>query len=124
MLWLTIARCGAGGALARFALSGWMQQLLGREFPWATLTVNGVGSLLIGLLVGYTAQRHALPEVWRIGLITGGLGAFTTFSTFSLETVHLLQQQLVLKALAYMLLSLILCVSMAALGLLLTNYRA
>ena len=63
MLWLTIALCGAGGALARFALSGWMQQLLGREFPWATLTVNGVGSLLIGLLVGYTAQRHALPEV-------------------------------------------------------------
>ena len=123
MLWMAIASCGALGAVARYLVSSLAYQWLGRGFPWGTLVVNGSGSLLIGFLVGYWSYRHSLPEPWRTALITGGLGAFTTFSTFSLEAVQLIQQQMLLKALAYMLVSLVLCASLTALGLWL-GYRS
>lgn len=91
MRWMAIAAGGALGALARYAVSGWAQSLGGTRLPWGTLAVNVLGSFLLGFLVAL-ALGHAGGEAggrhfWGIGF----LGAFTTFSTFSYETVALFQ---------------------------------
>ena len=83
-----VALFGALGALARFACSKWLPTSAG-TLPWATLLVNGLGSFLLGLLTGWCLSTNALDERWRIALATGFLGSFTTFSTFSIETVQL-----------------------------------
>lgn len=87
---LAVALGGALGAVARYLLSGWVARLaIGSPFPWGTLVVNGVGSFLLGLLIGLgSGGRWLLPPFWRLLLATGFLGAFTTFSTFSFETVE------------------------------------
>lgn len=81
---------GAVGALLRFLVANWVYQWLGRGFPYGTLVVNVIGSFLIGFLTLYLMQRGMLASVWGRGLIVGVLGAFTTFSTFSLDTFDLL----------------------------------
>ncbi len=83
-----VAVFGALGALARFACSKGLPSTTG-TLPWATLLVNGLGSFLLGLLTGWCLSTDALDERWRIALATGFLGSFTTFSTFSVETVQL-----------------------------------
>ena len=88
-----IALIGAGGAigaLLRYGLSGLTHRWLGETFPWGTLTVNLVGCLFIGLLWAISERSPMTPAV-RIFLLTGTLGAFTTFSTFGLETFNLLR---------------------------------
>ena len=83
-----VAVFGALGALARWGTS----RLLGPTeagIPWATLAVNGIGSFALGLLTGWCLSTNALDERWRLALATGFLGSFTTFSTFSVETVQL-----------------------------------
>jgi CrcB protein len=87
-----IAVGGAAGALLRHGMSGWAQKLTGAGFPWGTLSVNLVGSLAIGLLWGVFEQANVSPHV-RALLLTGLLGALTTFSTFSLESIHLLEDR-------------------------------
>jgi len=95
---LAIAGGGAIGAIARFWVSTAVYGLLGREFPWGTLVVNLVGSFLMGLLALLLIERLALlPEV-RAALLIGFLGSFTTFSTFSLETLTLVEQGELLRA--------------------------
>lgn len=82
---------GAGlGGVARYALGGWVQTASGASFPWGTLFVNVSGSLLLTLLVGALERTPASPE-WRLFLGIGVLGGYTTFSTFSYETVRLMQ---------------------------------
>ena len=84
---LAIAGGGALGALGRFWVSTGVYRLLGRDFPWGTLAVNTLGSFLMGLLfVLFVERLAAAPEV-RAALLVGFLGAFTTFSTFSMETL-------------------------------------
>ncbi len=111
---LAVALGGAIGASARFLISTGMHRLLGGSFPYGTLTVNILGSLLIGFLFSYFEQTIA---PWQKALlVTGMLGALTTFSTFSLETLLILQEGLYLKALLNMGLNLLLCLAATMAG--------
>ena len=93
-----IAAGGALGALLRY----WVQQLthtiIGREFPYGTLFANVVGSFLMGFLYVYLVERVGVSVELRLALLVGLLGAFTTFSTFSMETISLAEQGHLLKA--------------------------
>lgn len=104
-----IAAGGALGALLRFWMSNGIYGLLGRNFPYGTLAVNVLGSLLMGFLYVLLIDKLALGPQWRAALLIGLLGAFTTFSTFSMETVNLVEAGEVFKALLNVLLSVSLC---------------
>lgn len=98
MSWLLVALGGGAGAAARFGVS---QALAGRDgFPWATFAINVVGSLLLGILMGAFPSAE---EAWRVRalLAVGFCGGFTTFSTFSYETLVLFQRGSPATALAY-----------------------
>lgn len=97
MLALYVGIGGFLGAIARFLIAGFVQKALGTTFPVGTLCVNVLGSFIIGFLV-MTFEYIIAPE-WKAMLVTGFLGALTTFSTFSYETVVLMQEGLFLKAL-------------------------
>ena len=86
---MCIAAGGAVGAVARYAVSGAVVRMVGGGTAWGTLCVNLVGSFLIGVLAA-TFEHANIPANMKILLMTGLLGAFTTFSTFSLETVGML----------------------------------
>lgn len=91
---LLVAVGGAGGAVARYLLSGWVTTRWAHEsaFPWGTLVVNVVGSFALGLLMGLGGEgRLLMPPAARVLLGMGFLGAFTTYSTFSYETVEALR---------------------------------
>ena len=111
-----IAAGGAFGAVLRYWVSGGVYQLLGRAFPYGTLVVNVAGSLAMGLLFVLLLERSAAAPEWRALLLVGVLGAFTTFSTFSMETLTLLQEGAMLKALLNIFLSLALCLGAAWIG--------
>lgn len=104
-----IAGGGAVGAVMRFLVSTGVHRLAGREFPYGTLSVNVFGSLLIGFLYIYLIERASLGPEWRALLIIGFLGAFTTFSTFSMETLNLIENSELIKAASNILLSVVLC---------------
>ena len=89
---LAVAAGGAVGAVARYLTGAAMTQLLGQSWPYGTFTVNIAGSLLMGMLIEATAPVWSLSAEMRALLITGVLGAFTTFSTFSLDAVTLWQR--------------------------------
>ena len=108
---------GAGaGANARFWLTAWMTHRYGVLFPWGTLTVNTLGSLLIGVFAGVFAGVEPGAHPWRLLLAVGGLGGFTTFSTFSLETVQLLRDQQWAPAIGYILASTVISIAGCGLG--------
>ncbi|ORU93156.1 MAG: camphor resistance protein CrcB [Cycloclasticus sp. symbiont of Poecilosclerida sp. N] len=114
---LAIAAGGSIGALMRYLVSSGIHTWLGRGFPYGTLVVNIVGSLFMGLLYELFLQRLSVsPDVKAI-LLVGFLGAFTTFSTFSIETVQLMEQGDLFKAIINILASVILCVLAAWCGL-------
>ncbi|TDY02801.1 fluoride efflux transporter CrcB [Thiohalophilus thiocyanatoxydans] len=115
---LAIAVGGAIGSVLRFTLSGGVHQLLGREFPYGTLSVNVLGSLLMGFLYIVLLERASLGAEWRALLLIGLLGAFTTFSTFSLETLNLIESGALIKAGMNILLSVTLCLLAAWVGML------
>ena len=96
-----VALGGALGALARYGISGWVYDRMGENFPWGTLIVNLVGCLALGMVIRWLQVSAVSPEV-RPFLTIGVLGAFTTFSTFSYETVALLQEGQWLRAGLYM----------------------
>ncbi|HEY9147861.1 MAG TPA: fluoride efflux transporter CrcB [Gammaproteobacteria bacterium] len=114
---LVIAAGGAVGALLRFWSANWVYAMLGRGFPYGTLVVNVLGSLLMGFCYVWLVERSSLGPEWRALIMVGFLGAFTTFSTFSIETMNLLEGGAVVKALLNMVLSVMLCVAAAWLGL-------
>jgi len=111
-----IAAGGALGAVSRFGVSTGVYRLLGRDFPWGTLVVNLVGSLLMGALFVLFIERSAVAAEWRSAVLIGFLGAFTTFSTFSLETLALVEQGEMLRALLNIGASLLLCLGACWLG--------
>ena len=116
--WLVVALGGALGAMSRFwvynAFLKWTRE---GGFPYATFTVNVAGSLLIGLAFVLLTERAQLSPHWKGLVSVGFLGAFTTFSTFSMDTLGLLQQGQHGTALAYVLGSVAVCLAAAWLGL-------
>ena len=86
---LLIALAGALGTLARYGLSGLAQRWFGADFPWGTLLVNMLGCLVIGVLWTLTEDRWPLSGQTRAVLFIGFMGAFTTFSSFALESAEL-----------------------------------
>ena len=113
---IAIAAGGAAGAVLRFLMSGWVYTWLGRGFPYGTLVVNVVGSLLMGLLSVLLIERLSLGPEWRAAILIGLLGGFTTFSTFSIETLNLIEAGAHAKALANAALSVMLCVGAVWVG--------
>lgn len=107
---------GALGSLARFWLSGWLNNAEYR-LPLGTLSANVIGSLLMGILFVLILEKARLSPEMRPLLMTGLLGGFTTFSTFSLETVSLIQEGHLGAALLYVLLSVVICLLALAAGL-------
>jgi CrcB protein len=97
---LFVAVGGALGAVARYGLSGWVQSVAGGTFPWGTLVVNLLGCFLLGFAFR-VLQLSAVSPALRGAVTVGFLGAFTTFSTFGLETVGLLQDGRWARAVAY-----------------------
>jgi CrcB protein len=87
---LVIALGASIGANLRYALSNWAAQQWGTTFPYGTMIINVLGSFLIGFMLALAATRISLSVPWRLLLVTGLLGGFTTFSTFSYETYSLL----------------------------------
>ena len=90
---LLVMAGGALGAAGRFWLGGALLRQFGSGIPWGTLAANLLGAYFIGLCVGVLQALPQLDPVWRVALITGFLGALTTFSSFSIEVVEQLQQQ-------------------------------
>lgn len=82
------------GAILRYLVSSWCQKNLGASFPWGTFFVNILGCFLIGFLMGFalTKEKNILNPNFQLFLTTGFLGAFTTFSTFSYETLVLIRE--------------------------------
>ena len=106
---LFIAAGGAVGALLRYWVSTGVYALLGRGFPYGTLSVNVTGSIIMGLCYVFLFERMDVSSHWRAGLMIGMLGAFTTFSSFSIETMNLLESGDQLRAGVNVLLSVTLC---------------
>lgn len=92
---------GSLGTLARYGLQGLVQDRTGSLFPAGTLVVNLLGCLLLGGIGQYSLTHISIPADWRVGVTIGFFGAFTTFSTFSWETVHLLDDGDWMRALFY-----------------------
>ncbi|MBF0470652.1 MAG: fluoride efflux transporter CrcB [Gammaproteobacteria bacterium] len=113
---LAIAAGGAIGALLRFLISNGVHQLLGREFPYGTLTVNVIGSFLMGVGYIYLLEQLHHSHLWRPFLLVGILGALTTFSTFSIETLLLLEKGAVFSAAMSISANLFLSLAMVWLG--------
>ncbi|OUS28729.1 camphor resistance protein CrcB [Thalassotalea sp. 42_200_T64] len=116
MIYLFVAIGGAGGACLRFFIAQLVLNSLGKGFPFATLIVNITGSLVMGVLYGLIEQGVIEVVLYRTLIGIGFLGAFTTFSTFSLDTLLLLQQGEIMKAMLNVLLNVLLCVMAAGLG--------
>jgi len=95
-----IALAGAAGTLARYWLSGLVYDLAGREFPWGTAVVNILGCFLFGLVWELGGERMIIRNETRAIILTGFMGAFTTFSTFIFESGAFLEDGRVLPALA------------------------
>ena len=117
--WIAFLVAAAVGAPARYLLDGWVQDRAGGAFPWGTFVVNVGGCLALGILTGF-GLYHDLSATTRTIVGTGGLGAYTTFSTFTFETVRLAEEGAVEAALLNVGASLLVGLAAATLGLALT----
>ncbi len=111
MQWLMVAVGGALGAMGRFAVNAAIFPVMGGRFPIGTLVVNVAGSILMGLFYVLIIERGVLPSELRNLVMVGFLGAFTTFSTFSLDSLALWQNGHLALAAAYVALNLFLCLA-------------
>jgi fluoride exporter len=105
LTYLSIAVFGVLGCWARYLMTNLSQAAFGRDFPFATLIINVLGAFAMGFLFIETLERLTLTPAMRTGLLTGFLGGFTTFSTFSMEAYTLFQEGEASKALLYLALS-------------------
>lgn len=113
---IAIAAGGALGALARYGVGTWAAARWGTAFPWGTLLINVTGSLLLGLFSAWYVHRAGLPLELRLFVAVGFCGAYTTFSTFALDTVSLAQAAEVSASLTNALLTNALCLAASLLG--------
>jgi CrcB protein len=107
---------GGIGAVARYALQGLVYRFLPATFPYGTLAVNIVGSFLIGFLMSFFEERFLVTPALRVFLTIGVLGGFTTFSSFSYETVMLLRTGSYALGLANVLASVGICLGATLIG--------
>ena len=105
--YVAIAIGGTLGCWARYAQTNLVQAVFGRDFPLATLSINVIGSFLMGFLFILTLERLMIPPGVRVGVLTGVLGGYTTFSTFEMETLLLAENGELLKAALYVVLSVV-----------------
>ena len=105
LTYLAIAVGGTFGCWARYAMTNLVQAIYGRDFPYATLSINLLGSFLMGFLFIETLERLTISPALRTGILTGVLGGYTTFSTFEMETLLLVEQGEAVKAGFYVALS-------------------
>jgi CrcB protein len=115
---------GGLGAALRHGVNLTMARLVGTAFPYATLVENVTGSLVMGLLAGYFAFKSGSSQHWRLFLTTGILGGYTTFSTFSLDTILLYERGQVAVAALYVVLSVALAIAGLLIGLALVRQSA
>lgn len=113
--YLLVALGGALGSLLRYGLGAWVQALTGPSFPYSTLLINALGSFLIGVVIRLSLEG-ALSGEGRLFLAVGVLGGFTTFSTFSYETLALIQDGEVWRAFLYVFFSVFLGLFLVLLG--------
>ena len=121
---LFIALGGATGAGSRYLLSTWAHQLWEGRLPVGTLLVNLLGSAGIGVIYVLLVEKQVLHSDWRGVLMVGFLGAFTTFSASSLETISLMESGHWVHAIGYMLASAVLCVLFAGIAIHMTRALA
>jgi CrcB protein len=114
VLWVGIG--GFLGANARYWLGRAIVERTGSAFPWGTLVINLTGAFLIGLVAQLLLQRQDDPPVWRLLLIVGVLGGYTTFSSYALEIVALLRSDQMTRAMAYLLASNVFGIALCFLG--------
>jgi CrcB protein len=115
MIWYIAFGSALGGA-ARYLLGGWIQARAGPDFPVGTLVINVTGSFLLGMLYRYAADSAALTPELRAMLTIGICGGYTTFSTFSYETVRLLEDGEFARAAVYIALSVVVSIAAVFLG--------
>ncbi len=99
---------GALGCWVRFVQTNLVQAVLGRGFPYATLSINVIGSFLMGFLAFALLDRLAASPALRVGILTGFLGGYTTFSTFEMEALLLAEAGEAFKAVLYLVVSVVL----------------
>jgi CrcB protein len=108
---------GGLGAALRHGVNMFAARLLGTAFPYGTLFINVMGSLAMGLIAEYLALKAGLPQRWRLFLMTGILGGFTTFSAFSLEAALLYERGQLMSAAVYVVASVVLAIAALFAGL-------
>ena len=116
-MYLAVALGGAFGSVGRYFIAGQALRLMGPNFPWGTLTVNVVGSLMMGILVETLALRLSVTPEVRAFLVVGFLGGFTTFSAFSLDVSVLIERNQTVAAMSYVVTSVVLSVGALFAGL-------
>jgi CrcB protein len=119
LAWLAFLCAAAVGAPARYLIDGLVQDHTDGAFPWGTFVVNVSGSLVLGTISGF-GLYHAVGATARTVLGTGGMGAYTTFSTFTFETVRLAEEGAINEALRNVAASFIVGLAAASTGLALT----
>jgi CrcB protein len=117
MAFLIVFLGGGFGSVLRHIVNVMSARILGTGFPYGTLTVNVVGGLVMGLFAGYFAFKGDASQQWRLLLMTGVLGGFTTFSAFSLDTVLLYERGELRLAALYVALSVVLAIGGVVAGL-------
>jgi fluoride exporter len=114
---LLLALAGSIGTLARYGLSGLVQRHAGALFPWGTFAVNALGCFLFGLVWTLAERRMWISPEYRIVILVGFMGAFTTFSTYAFETTQQLQDAQWGAALGNIVLNNVLGIALVYLGL-------
>jgi CrcB protein len=114
ILWICLG--GAIGTAGRYLLSGWLLRVLGGEFPYGTLTVNVLGSFLLGVFMPVATLTESFQPTLRLTLTVGVLGGFTTYSTFNYETLQYLQESAWLLGIANLGVTVLACLSSGVLG--------
>jgi CrcB protein len=102
---------GGLGSVIRFLLGKWITSLHAHNFPWGTLVINVIACMFLGIMVGLADQKQIISSTMRVFWTVGFCGGFSTFSTFSIEALELMQNGLATSLLLYVGFSLLLCVA-------------